>query len=124
MIGMMNGRVTPVRNNQLLNLTVYLTLMIMVSIALTILPDASAKVIATAVCLAFGLVHRFGFPAATTARRASSYFSLQTLLVTALILVSRISEPFNFPFYMFGHPGHADFVEPRRGGLDYALLSD
>src|SRR5919206_5123654 len=98
MMAMTNDHVTPVQNNQLLNLTVYLTLIIMVSISLTLLPDALTKVAATVVCLAFGLVHRFGFPAATTVRRASSYFTVQTLLVTALIVVSRRSDPFNFPF--------------------------
>jgi signal transduction histidine kinase len=120
MMAMMNDRVTPVRNNQLLNLTVYLTLIIMASIGLTTLPDVLMKVAATAVCLVFGLVHRFGFPAAITLRRASIYFAVQTILVTALIVVSRRSDPFNFPFFILGI--QAMLILSNRAGLAWIAL--
>ncbi len=117
---MINDRVTPVRNNQLLNLTVYLTVIIMVSLSLTTLPDALTKVAATAVCLIFGLVHRFGFPAAITLRRASIYFAVQTILVTALIVVSRRSDPFNFPFFILGI--QAMLILSNRAGVAWIAL--
>jgi hypothetical protein len=121
MTAMTNDPVIPVRINQLLlNLAVYLVLIVMVSVGLAILPDAPTKVAAIAVCLAFGLVYRFGFPAANSVRRAGIYFTVQTLLVAALIVVSRISDPFNFPFYILGV--QAMLILSSRAGVAWIAL--
>jgi two-component system, NarL family, sensor histidine kinase LiaS len=120
MMAMMNDHATPLRNNQLLDLTVYVTVIAMVSIGFTLLPDRLTRLAATAVCLAFGLVHRFGFRAANTRRRIIMYLSVQTVLVTALLAVTQTSDPFTFPFFLLGV--QAMLVLPQRSAVLWIAL--
>jgi signal transduction histidine kinase len=90
------------RNPRLVNYTVYLTVAIMAGLALVVMPQASARVAAIALCLTFGLVHALGFRRAVTVRRAAVYFIVQMILVLALIALSYPSDVFNLLFYILG----------------------
>jgi signal transduction histidine kinase len=76
------------RNQWLLNLAVHLALALLVVIGIVVL------------CLAFGLLHQFGFAAIQTVPHAHLYLVVQMLIVTGLCLVARSGDPFNFPFYI------------------------
>ena len=89
-----------VSNPRLLNWAVYLTVIIMMILGLLTLPDATTKAIAIAICLAFGLVHAFGFRMADTPGRLAVYFTAQIILIASLLRLSHPGDVFNFLFYI------------------------
>jgi signal transduction histidine kinase len=91
-----------IRNSRLLNLTVYGIVAIMIGLSLLILPDAQTKAIASGLCLAFGLVHAFGFRMAETSGRLFLYFTTQAVIALALLRLSYPSDVFNLLFYILG----------------------
>ena len=84
----------------LLNAAVYLSLALLVIIGFVLFPDWLTRGAIIAICLAFGLIHQFAFPAIHTTRQAHAYFVIQLILVTLLCLVTRSGDPFNFPLYI------------------------
>ncbi len=91
-----------VHNPRLLNLTVYLIVIIMVSLGLLTLPGGASKVAAISLCVAFGLVHGFGFRLADTPGRLSLYFVVQVIIILALLRLTAPGDLFNFFFYILG----------------------
>jgi signal transduction histidine kinase len=91
-----------VRNLRMLNLTVYGIVAIMIGLSLLILPDAQTKAIASGLCIAFGLVHAFGFRLADTPGRLFTYFAAQAAIALALLRISYPSDVFNLLFYILG----------------------
>jgi signal transduction histidine kinase len=96
----MNNDMILVRNPRLLNLTVYLVVLIMVIISLITIPNGLIKAATIALCLAFGLVHAFGFRLVDTSRRLAVYFIIQIILILALLRLSSPRDVFNFFFYI------------------------
>ncbi len=98
--GMMSDEMIQVRNPRLLNVTVYLMVIMMCSIALISLPDEISKISAISLCVAFGLVHAFGFRRASTPGQLAVYFVIQLILILALMWLSYPSDVFNLFFYL------------------------
>jgi signal transduction histidine kinase len=96
----MKNAMIQVRNPRLLNLTVYLIVMIMAIISFISMPDRLTKAGATALCLAFGLVHAFGFRKADTPGRLAIFFIAQIIIILALLRLSSPHDIFNFFFYI------------------------
>jgi len=96
----MNNTLIQVRNPRLLHLAVYLIVLIMVVIGFISLPDAMTKTAAIALCIAFGLVHAFGFRLVDTPKRLAIYFAVQIILILALLILSSPGDAFNFFFYI------------------------
>ena len=109
-----------VRNPHLMNLAIYLMVIAMIGISLALLTDALRLAAAITLCVAFGLVHRFGFHAANTERRIIAYFSLQTILITALVVVAQTGDPFTFPFFLLGV--QAMLILPQRAAVAWIAL--
>lgn len=99
---LMNTKMIQVRNPRLLDLTVYLTVMIMVGISFITMPDALTKAAAIALCLAFGLVHALGFRLVDSPRRLAIYFVVQVIIILVLMRLSSPGDAFNFFFYILG----------------------
>ncbi len=99
---LMNNEMIQVRDPRLLNLTVYLIVMIMVIISFISLPNGMAKGTAITLCVAFGLVHAFGFRYADTPRRLAIYFLAQVVITLALLILSSPSDVFNLFLYVLG----------------------
>src|SRR5262245_41261304 len=87
-----------VRNPRSFDLAVYLTLTIMATIGLIVLPNTGERALAIALCVVFGIVYRIGNDAISTPRRAYGYFAIQTLLISGLLTLSTISDVFGFLF--------------------------
>lgn len=84
-----------------LNLALYVALAVMYGLGSQTLASPRLRLAAAALCLAFALVHALLAPRITNGRRAAGYFALQTLLVTALLLLRPdASEFFGFLFYL------------------------
>jgi len=96
----MNNEMIQFRNPRLLNLAVYLIVMIMVVISFISLPDATTKTTAIALCVAFGLLHAFGFRLADTPGRLAVYFVAQAIIILALMRLSSPGDVFNLFFYI------------------------
>ena len=84
----------------LLNTTVYLTLILLIIIGFVLFPSWLIRGAIVSLCLLFGLMHQYGFPAIRTAWQAHGYFAGQLALVTLLCLVAQSGDPFNFPLYI------------------------
>ncbi len=84
----------------LLNTAVYLSLSLLIIIGFILFPDWLTRGAITTICLIFGLIHQYGFPAIHTTRQAHGYFAIQLIVITLLCLVSGSGDPFNFPFYI------------------------
>jgi signal transduction histidine kinase len=112
---MINDSSIQLRAPRLLNLSVYLTLIIMIVISFVRPPDAAIQGVITALCVAIGLVHTFGFRDIHSVRRGLLYFGVQTLLVTALYVVSGMSDAFYFLFFILNV--QAMLVLSARGAL-------
>ena len=91
-----------VRNPRLLNLTVYVIVMIMVSISFITMPNGLTLAAAIALCVAFGLVHALGFRLVDTPKRLAVYFVAQIIIILALMRLSSPSDVFNLFFYILG----------------------
>jgi hypothetical protein len=96
----MKDEMLQVRNPRLLNLTVHLIVVIMVGISLITMPDGLAKAAAIALCVAFGLIHAFGFRLVDNTRRLAFYFGVQVTIIMALMILSSPSDVFNLFFYI------------------------
>jgi signal transduction histidine kinase len=115
----MKGEMLQVRNPRLLNLTVYLIVAIMVGISYISLPNWLSKAIVGALCIAFGLVHAFGFRLVTTPRRLAVYFVAQIIIVLALMVLASPSDVFNLFFYILGLI--AVMILPSRAALAWIV---
>lgn len=113
----MTDTIIRVRNPRLLDLTVYLILTIMVVIGFISLPDVITKVIAIALCVAFGLVHAFGSSKAGTPGQLALYFGVQVILILALMALSAPSDVFNLLFYVLGI--QAVVILPSRAAITW-----
>ena len=109
-----------IRSPRLLNLAVYLTVIVMAGISVALVPNLLTRLAAIALCVAFGLVHRLGFWAATDERRMLAYFAAQTILVIALLIVTRTSDPFTFPFFLLSIQAMTVFTQ--RTGIAWIAL--
>src|SRR5512139_3990369 len=96
----MKNAMLPVRNPRLLGLAVYLIVAIMVVISFISIPDATTKAAAITLCVAFGLVHAFGFRSADTPGRLALYFVAQTILILSLLRLISPGDLYNFLFYI------------------------
>lgn len=84
-----------------LNLALYVALAVMYGLGSQTLAGPRARLAAAALFIAFALVHALLAPKITNGRRAAGYLALQTLLVTALLLLRPdASEFFGFLFYV------------------------
>jgi signal transduction histidine kinase len=108
-----------IRNLRLLNLTVYGIVAIMIGLSLLILPDALTKAVATGLCVAFGLMHAFGFRIADTLGRLFLYFTVQAMIALALLRLSYPSDVFNLLFYILGL--EAVMVFPERAAIAWIV---
>jgi signal transduction histidine kinase len=108
-----------IRSPRLLDLTVYLIVLIMMGLGLIILPEARTKIVAVALCVAFGLVHAIGFRNANTPGGRAIYFTLQAILVLALMRLSSPSDVFNLLFYILGL--EAILVLPARTAVTWIV---
>jgi signal transduction histidine kinase len=96
----MKNAMLQVRNQRLLDLTVYLIVAIMVVISIISIPDETTKAIAITLCVAFGLVHAFSFRIADTPGWLAVYFVAQTILILALLRLISPRDLFNLLFYI------------------------
>lgn len=97
---MPDDQMIQIRNPRLLNISIGMIVIIMISIGLITLPDTLTKATTTALCVVFGLVYLFGFPIAKTPGRLAVYFAIQIILVASLLILSSPSDVFNFLFYV------------------------
>lgn len=97
---MKNNNMIQVRNPYLLNLAIYLIVAIMLIIGFISIPDATTKATTIALCVAFGLVHAFGYRIADTPSRLAVYFVAQTILILTLLRLTSPRDVFNFLFYI------------------------
>jgi signal transduction histidine kinase len=109
-----------IRNLRPLDPAVYLTLVVMAAIGFILLPDMLVRALVVALCVAFGLVYRLGDPALGTSRRAYAYFAVQTLLVSGLIVISRISDAFGLLFFILSV--QAVLTLPGRAAIVWVVL--
>ena len=109
-----------VRNPRPLNLTVYLIVAIMVGISFISLPNEPAKAIAIALCVAFGLVHAFGFRLVDTPRRLAVYFVAQIVIALVLMILDSPSDVFNLFFYILGL--EAVMILPSRAAIAWIIV--
>ncbi len=107
------------RNPRLLNLTVYLIVVIMASISSISMPDGLTKAAAITLCVAFGLVHAFGFRLVDTPRRLAVYFIAQIIVTLALMILSSPSDVFNLFYYILGLV--AVMILPTRPAIAWIL---
>jgi len=84
----------------LMNAAVYLSLTLLIIIGFVLYSDWLTRGAIALLCLLFGVVHQYGFPAIHTTRQAHGYFVVQLVLITLLCLAARSGDPFNFPFYI------------------------
>lgn len=98
--GMTLERPLQLRDKWLLDLAVYLTMASLVAIGFMLVADWFARGAIIVLCLAFGLVHHFGFSAIQSAQQAHVYLAVQMTFVAALCLVTRTGDPFNFPYFV------------------------
>lgn len=117
---MQNQTGIPLINRRMENLAVYAVLLILATIGLFVVQSVAAKGSALVLLLLFGLLHTFGYRNTRTIRQLSLYFTLQTLLITCLILVSSPSDAFTFLFFVLGI--QAMIVLPPRWGLAWIAL--
>ncbi|MGQ0604893.1 MAG: sensor histidine kinase [Anaerolineales bacterium] len=117
---MTDDEVIQLSNSRPLNLAVYLALIVLWGVGFAILPGIPARVSVTLICLAFGLVHAWGYRAAITPRRVGTYFTIQTALVTGLLILSGASDAFNFLFFILGI--QATMTLPRRIAIAWILV--
>jgi signal transduction histidine kinase len=96
----MDNAMIQVRNPRFLNLTIYLIVAIMVIISYITMPDGLTQAAAIALCIAFGMVHAFGFQKADTPGRLAIYLIAQTAIILALLRLSTPSDIFNLFFYI------------------------
>jgi signal transduction histidine kinase len=96
----MDNAMIQVRNPRLLNTTVYLIVAIMVIISYITMPDAVTQAAAIAFCIAFGLVHAFGFQNADSPGRFATYLITQTIIILVLLRLSSPHDIFNLFFYI------------------------
>src|SRR5688500_4280308 len=90
------------RTSRLFDITIYLTLAVLVTISLIIFSDPQVRVLIVVLCSIFGLVNRFGYYAISTPRQAAAYFTFQTLLLTCLIALAQASDVFGLLFFTLG----------------------
>jgi signal transduction histidine kinase len=84
-----------------LDLANYVALAVMYGLGSHALDSSRARLIAAALCIGFALTHALVFPKVKDLRTAAAYFTLQTLLVTSLLLLSLDDgEFFGFLFYI------------------------
>lgn len=98
--GKMDKQMFELRNPRLLDLTVYMIVMIMVIISFISLADVTTKIAAIALCIAFSLLHAFGFRNANTSSWLAIYFAVQTVIILVLLRLSPPRDVFNFLFYI------------------------
>ena len=109
-----------IRSPRLLNLAVYLTSTVMAGISLALVPDRATQAAAIALCVAFSVVHRLGFWAATNQRQMLAYFAVQTAIITVLVGVTHTSDPFTFPFFLLTIQAVTVFAS--RPGIAWVVL--
>jgi signal transduction histidine kinase len=90
------------RTSRLFDITIYLTLAVLVTVSLIIFSDPQVRVLIVVLCSIFGLVNRFGYYAISTPRQAAAYFTFQTLLLTCLIALAQASDVFGLLFFTLG----------------------
>lgn len=112
--------VTPLRDRRLLNLTVYVALSAIVIIGLVLIPSLPARLATLALCLAFGLLDNFGLARVGSHRGAMIYLTTQTVLVAAIMAVSRVSDPFNFLLFVLSI--QAASLLPARTAVAWTVL--
>lgn len=116
---LMNEEMNQVRNPRLIDLTVYLIVIIMVSISIITMPNGLTKAAAIALCVAFGLVHALGFRNANTPRRLTIYFLAQSIVILALLRLSSPRDVFNFLFYVLAL--EAVMILPGRAAIGWVV---
>ena len=89
-------------SSRLLDVAVYLTLAILMVVSLLVFPETLTRVLIFTLCLLFGVVYRFGYYAIRTPHHAALYFTLQTFLLTCLIVLARTSDVFGLLFFTLG----------------------
>jgi hypothetical protein len=109
-----------IRHPRLLDLAVYPTMIVMASISLVLVPDPATRVVAVALCVAFGVVHKLGFWTAINQRRILAYFVVQTILITAFVVVTHTSDPFTFAFFLLSIQAMTVFTQ--RFGIAWLAL--
>jgi signal transduction histidine kinase len=115
----MDNAMIQVRNPRLIDLTVYLTAMIMLIISYITMPDMQTKAVAIALCTAFGLVHAFSFRKADTPGRLAIYLIAQTAITLALLRLSSPNDSFNFFFYILAL--EAALILPTRPAIAWII---
>jgi signal transduction histidine kinase len=102
------------KNTRLLDLSVLLALAMLVTVGLLTGASPAARVGATALCAAFGLVYLLGGRAATGPVVVAAYFAVQTTIALALIGLSRGSDTNNFLLFILAM--QAMLTLPTRAG--------
>jgi signal transduction histidine kinase len=90
------------RTSRLFDITIYVTLAVLVTVSLIVFSDPLVRVLIVVLCSTFGLVNRFGYYTISTPRHAAAYFTFQTLLLTGLIALAQASDVFGLLFFILG----------------------
>jgi signal transduction histidine kinase len=90
------------RSSRLFDITIYVTLAILVTVSLIVFSDTLVRVLIVVLCSIFGLVNRFGYYTISTPRHAATYFTFQTLVLTSLIALAQASDIFGLLFFTLG----------------------
>jgi signal transduction histidine kinase len=91
----------------------YLTVAIMYGIGIATMASPLHQGTALALGIAFSAVYAMGFRALREGHSLTPYFAVQTALITAtLLLPVRISDAFNFAFYLMTFQGWMVFAPP------------
>jgi signal transduction histidine kinase len=106
--------------SRLLDIAVYLTLAILMAVSTLVFSDMLARALIILLCSLFGLVYRFGYYTIGTARHANLYFTIQTLLLTGLIVLARTSDVFGLLFFTLGI--QVVLTLPSRASIAWVVL--
>jgi signal transduction histidine kinase len=96
----MNTEMVKVGNPRLLNVTVYVIVIILAVISAVTVPGGLTKSAIIAACIAFGLVHSFGFPLVDTPMQLAVYFIVQGFIILSGLRLSQPSDIFILFFYI------------------------
>jgi signal transduction histidine kinase len=117
---MNTSRIIQQRPAPLFDLAVYLTLAVLAAVSLLVFPAALVRAMSVALCLVFGLIHKYGYYAIRTLRHATIYFSVQTLVLLGLVVLARTSDVFGLLFFTLGI--QAVLTWPTRMAIVWVVL--
>jgi signal transduction histidine kinase len=97
---MFDKAVIRIRNASLMDLAIYLTLFIFLGTGLATLPNMVERLTVSALLIAFGLAHAFGYRIASSQRHVNVYMAVQALITAVMFLRFPAADLFSFLLFI------------------------